>query len=44
MTPTLSVDVWGIAQAVPEPGTWALMVGPLLGLVVFARRMRQVLG
>ena len=43
MTPTLSVDVWGIAQAVPEPGTWALMVGPLLGLGVLARRRRKLL-
>ncbi len=44
LTPTLYVDVWGISQAVPEPGTWALMIGPLLGLGVFARRRRKLLG
>ena len=44
LTPTLSVDVWGIAYAVPEPSTWALMIGPLLGLGVFARRRRKLLG
>jgi hypothetical protein len=44
LTPTLSVDVWGIAHAVPEPSTWALMIGPLLGLGVFARRRRKRLG
>jgi hypothetical protein len=44
LTPTLSVDVWGISQAVPEPGTWALMVGPLLGLGLFARRRRKIPG
>ena len=41
LTPTLSVDVWGIAHAVPEPSTWALMIGPLLGLGVFAGRRRK---
>jgi hypothetical protein len=44
LTPTLSVDVWGIAYAVPEPSTWALMIGPLLGLGVFAGRRRKLLG
>jgi hypothetical protein len=43
-TPTLSVYVWGISHAVPEPSTWALMIGPLLGLGVFARRRRKLLG
>jgi hypothetical protein len=42
LTPTLSVDVWGIAHAVPEPSTWALMIGPLVGLGVFARRRRKL--
>jgi hypothetical protein len=44
LTPTLSVDVWGISQAVPEPSTWALMLGPLLGMGVFAGRRRRLPG
>jgi MYXO-CTERM domain-containing protein len=42
MAPTLFVDVWGIAHAVPEPGTWVLMAWSLLGLVVAAHRRRRV--
>jgi hypothetical protein len=42
-TPTLSVEIVqlqvnSVAAAVPEPGTWALMIGPLLGLGFLARR------
>jgi hypothetical protein len=38
LTPNLYVGTWGIAYAVPEPGTWALMLGPLTGLAWLSRR------
>jgi hypothetical protein len=46
LTPNLFVDVWGmtLTPAIPEPSTWALMLGPLLGLALFARRRRRRLG
>jgi hypothetical protein len=40
VTPNLYVSTWGFAYAVPEPGTWALMLGPLIGLAWLSRRRR----
>jgi hypothetical protein len=42
-TPTLYVEIWqlqvnSVTAAVPEPGTWALMIGPLLCLGFLAHR------
>ena len=40
LTPTLFVSTYGFADAVPEPQTWALMLGPLIGLAWLSRRRR----
>jgi hypothetical protein len=40
LTPNLYVSTRGIAYAVPEPGIWALMLGPVIGLAWLSRRRR----